>query len=274
MNVSAETIPYPINHSVHRRKVPTKHSSMYVSSSPLAMNNKIRAIQTRKSRITLQSYCDFTDIRPLNIAQNGRMYNSTTSFSNLSPEKLVERSKELRLARIAARPNLGTSVLSTTSIANQQSLIWPQNNSSNAFGQENQINSPTAHKSSIANMPDILQRTHRTNTTNTRTLLNEQQNKSIPKTKPSIPKAYDRTIAKVKSSFPSTNPALTPIFHNDYFKQMNTNAIQFYESEEDEENNPIEIDEEFEEYVQKAMVKCADWLIKYVFDKTYDQIEE
>ena len=270
MNVSAETIPYPVNHSVHRRAMLTKHSSMYVNSSPLAMNNKIRAIQTRKSRITLQSYCDFTDIRPLNIAQNSRMYNSTTSFANLSPEKLVERSKELRLARMAARPNLGTSPLSTTSINNQQSFIWLPNHSSTVLGQENQITSPTANKSSVINMPEIAQRTHRTRTT-----VNEQPNKSISKTKPSIPKAYDRTMAKAKSPFPSTNPATAPIFQNEYFKQMNQNFGQFYESEEDEgENHPLEMDEEFEEYVQKAMVKCADWLIKYVFDQTYDQIEE
>ncbi len=45
-----------------------------------------------------------------------------------------------------------------------------------------------------------------------------------------------------------------------------------YESEEDE-NVPV-VDEEFEAYVQKAMVKCADWLIKYVFDKTYDENDE
>ena len=283
MNITAETVPYPINRSVHRRAVPIKNSSMYVSASPLAVSNKIRAIQTRKSRITLQTYYDHTDIRPLNIGQTGRLYNSSTSFTHISPEKLVERSKELRLGRVAARPNVGTSALSNTSVANQQSFICPNNNSTIALGQENEINSPTGNKSFVVPMPEIPQRTHRTQATNNRGPLNEQQNvpvlieprnKSIPKPKPSVPKTNDRTMTKAKSPHPPANPAIAPIFHNDYFKQMNTNPIQLYESEEDDENNPLEIDEEFEEYVQKAMVKCADWLIKYVFDQPYEPIEE
>ena len=59
MNVSSETLAYPINH--HRRVVTNKHSSMLVNASPIAVNNKIRAIQTRKPRITLPSYYDFTE---------------------------------------------------------------------------------------------------------------------------------------------------------------------------------------------------------------------
>lgn len=278
MNITAETVPYPVNHTLHRRTIPVKHSSMYVSASPIAVSNKIRAIQTRKSRINLQTCYEHTDIRPLNIGQTSRMYNSSTSFNHISPEKLVERSKELRLGRLAARAVLGTSVLSNTSVANQQSFICPNNNSTITLGQDNGLNSPIGMKSSVVHMPEIAQRTHRTQASNIRTSPNEQQNapvlpesrnKSIPKSKPPVPKTNDRTVTKAKSP----NPVVAPIFHNDYFKQMNNNPIQLCKSEEDVEN-PLEIDEEFEEYVQKAMVKCADWLIKYVFDQPYYPIEE
>jgi hypothetical protein len=292
MNVSSETLPFPVNHHANRRVLPTKHSSMFVSPSSIAVNNKIRAIQTRKPRINLQSFYDFTDIRPLNIAQQGRISNSTNTFANLSPEKLVERSKELRLGRLTTRQNLRPSVISSNSTANQQSLIWPSYDSPTAFFKQSQVEpiimSPTAfgpimNKSSMGNIPDIHQRLNRTQTTTARPPLIEQPINLIPvdarhkssfKTKSSIPKAYDRTIAKMKSPFVSSNVQPLPMFQNDYFKQFNNNIIQIYESEEDDENAPFVMDEEFEGYVQKAIVKCADWLIKYVFDKTYDEIDE
>jgi hypothetical protein len=294
MNVSSETLAYPINHHHHhhgnRRVVPTKHASMLVSASPVAVNNKIRAIQTRKPRINLQSFYDFTDIRPINLTQ-GRTTNSTHTFSNLSPEKLVERSKDLRLGRLVPRQNQRTSFLSSNSAANQQSFIWPSYDSPTAFVKQSQIDSiivsstavaPTINKSP---MPDIQPRTNRTAT---RAPLTEQQtnlipvdsrNKSVLKTKNSIPKAYDRTIPKVKSPYVSTNGQPLPMFQNDYFKQFNNNIIQIFESEEEEEepeeeNTPLVMDEEFQKYVEKAIVKCADWLIKYVFDKTYDNDDE
>jgi hypothetical protein len=294
MNVSSETLPYPVNHHhANRRVLPTKHSSMLVSASPVAVNNKIRAIQTRKPRINLQSFYDFTDIRPLNLGQQSRISNSTNAFSNLSPEKLVERSKELRLGRLVPRQNPRISQLSSNSIANQQSLIWPSYDSPTAFFKQSQVDSMIISSTAVAPtitkspMPDIHPRSNRT----VRAPLIEQQmnlvpidsrNKSVPKRKNSIPKAYDRTISKVKSPYTSSNAQPLPMFQNDYFKQFNNNMIQIYESEEEdeeaaaeeEENTPLVMDEEFQRYVQKAIVKCADWLIKYVFDKTYDEVDE
>ena len=52
--------------------------------------------------------------------------------------------------------------------------------------------------------------------------------------------------------------------------------IRMYESEEEvEEVSQLpHLDAEYEDYVEKAIVKCADWLIKYVFDHKYEDIEE
>lgn len=283
MNVSSGTLAYPINHYAYRRAIPIKHSPMFARASPLAVSNKIRAIQTRKSRITLQSYYEITDIRPLNITQQVRASNSTVTFSNLSPEKLVERSKKLRLARIAAPAPVRPSVLSSTSTANQQSLIWPSYNSPTALGQESQVNSLPANKSSAVHIPDIHRRNSRAQPATARQPLTERQNILIPiesrhkplsKAKASIPKAFDRSISKAKSPAISLNLPALPMLHNDHLKQVKNNGIQLYESEEEQENAPLVIDEEFEEYLRKAMVKCADWLIKYVFDRTYDELHE
>jgi hypothetical protein len=288
MNVSSETFVFPLNH--HRPVLNNKHSSMFVNAAPIAVNNKIRAIQTRKPRINLKSYYEFTDIRPLNIGNIGGTKNSLGTFSNLSPEKLVERSKELRLRRISTRPNPRPSVLSTTVITNQQSSIWSSYNSPIDFAKQAQVNSlilssnavgPAMNKSPMGHMPDIHQRSNRVQPV-TRQPLTEQQNilvpidsrhKSLPKTKTSLPKAHNRTVSKSKSPFPLSNTQPLQISQNDYSKQSNNNIIQLYQSEEDNENLPI-MDEEFEEYLQKAIVKCADWLIKYVFDKTYDENDE
>jgi hypothetical protein len=291
MNVSSETFAYPINN--HRRVVSNKHSSMFVNASPIAVNNKIRAIQTRKPRITLQSNYDFTDIRPLNIGNTSGIINSSGTFSNLSPVKLVERSKELRLGRIAAnRQTPRPSILSTISTTNPQSLVWPSYNSPMGFAKQLPVNSPavsptgfgtTMNKLSNGHVPEIRQRSTRPQTIARQPLI-EQQNilipidsrhKSLPKTKSSVLKTYHQTISKNKSSFPSSNTQPLQISHNDYFKQLNNNndIIHFYESEEDIENVLV-MDEEFQEYLGKAIVKCADWLIKYVFDKTYDENDE
>lgn len=288
MNVSSEPFAFPINH--HRRVLTNKHSSMFVSASPIAVNNKIRAIQTRKPRITLQSYYDFTDIRPLNIGHNGGI-NSSTTLSNLSPEKLLERSKELRLSRIAARQSLNPrpSVLSTISTANQASLIWPSYNSPHGFAKPNNAESPSMspimNKSSNVHIPEIHQRSSRAQTI-ARQPLTEQQNllsstesrhKSLPKTKSSAPKTFQRMISKSKSPFPSSNTQPLNISQNDHSKQTNNinnnpNIFHLYESEEDDDHVMI-MDEEFQEYLQKAIVKCADWLIQHVFDKKYDNDE-
>jgi hypothetical protein len=280
MNVSSEAPAFPINH--HRRLLTNTHKPMLVSASPIAVNNKIRAIQTRKPRITLQSYYDYTDIRPLNLG-NG---SGVTNLGNISPEKLVERSKELRLGRISARPNPRSSVLSTTSITNQQSLLWSNLHSPMGFAKQPQINSPTVsptalapplYKSSTGNIPDIQQRLSRIQNSTRQPSIEQQilptpvepRHKSLPKTKASIPKAYHRTVPKSKSPYPISHAQPLQILPNDYSKQSTRNIIRLCESEDDE-NVPI-MDEEFEEYLQKALVKCADWLMKYVFDQKYDE---
>ncbi|CAF1157035.1 unnamed protein product [Rotaria sp. Silwood1] len=289
MNVSSETIAYPINH--HHNILNGTHSNMYTSASPTAVNNKIRAIQTRKSRITLQSYYDFTDIRPLNLSNVG---GTSTNSSNLSPHKLLERSKDLRLGRITNRHNSRPSVLSSISNTNQHSLIWPSYNSPNGFMKQYQINSPTIssttlglprNKSPNGHMPDIYQRLNRTQTITYPPLIEqlnssmfiEPRHKSLPKTKSSIPKAYYQRTSKGKSSIPISHIPPLRISNKDYLKQsknnINENIVHLYESEEDDENVPI-IDEEFEEYIQKSTVKCADWLIKYVFDQKFNDNDE
>jgi hypothetical protein len=231
------------------------------------VNNKIRAIQTRKAHLNLQSYYDLNEIRALNIANNGGMPNSTTTFPYLSPEKLVERSKELRLGRWTTCNNIRPSVLSTTSTTNPQSSIWPN------------YHSPVI--SSTNHMPDIHQRPSRVPTT-TRGPLTEQQNilmpidsrhKSIPKMKSSIPKAYNQTPSKLKSPFPLPNPQPLQTSHNDSSKQLNNDKIHVYQNVEEDDNVPLVMDEEFEEYLKKSTIKCADWLIKYVFDREYEEID-
>jgi hypothetical protein len=37
------------------------------------------------------------------------------------------------------------------------------------------------------------------------------------------------------------------------------------EEEEEEEAEEVPMDKEFEQYFEHAIVKCADWLLKYVF---------
>ncbi|CAF2672684.1 unnamed protein product [Rotaria sp. Silwood2] len=282
--MSSETIAYPINH--HHHILNRTHSSMYRSTSPIDLNNKLTAIQTRKSRVALQSYYDFTDSRPLNMSN----ISGTTNSSNLSPQKLLERSQDLRLGRIPARP----SVLSSISTANQHSLIWPTYSSPNGITQQLPTNSPTMsstnfglqmNKSLNYHMPDIYQRSNRTQTM-TYPLLTEQQNssmfveprhKSLPKIKSSVPKPYYRRVAKGKASFPISRTQPLRASYKDHLKQSKNNTnehiVLLYESEEDDENVPI-IDEEFEEYIQKSTIKCADWLIKYVFDKEFDYNDE
>ncbi|CAF1928410.1 unnamed protein product [Rotaria magnacalcarata] len=292
MNVSSEAIAFPINH--HRHMLNGTHPSIYANASPIAVNNKIRAIQARRSRITLQSYYDFTDIRPINLNNAGATTHSSTNFSNLSAQKLLERSKDVRLGHVPARHESRPSVLSSISTANQQSLIWPSYNSPNGFTKQSQINTPTMatpipvlpnNKTSAHNMPDIHQRPYRTQTRTSHTLT-EQQNdtlflaarhKSLSKTKSSIPKANCRKASKVKSSYATPNNQPLQAIHKDDLKQSkakkNENAVHLYESEEEEENI-VAIDAEFEEYIQKSTMKCADWLLKYVVDKDFDYSDE
>ena len=141
---------------------------MFVSATPIAVNNKIRGSQTHKPRLTLQAYYDFTDIRSINLANTPGITSSSASFGNLSPEKLVERSQDLRLGRIPTTPsNVRSSFLPSTSISHQQSSIWPNYASA--------ILSPSMNRSPVGHVPDVHARTSRAHTT-ARPGLCDQQN--------------------------------------------------------------------------------------------------
>jgi len=281
MNVTTETLPFPLTtHQKHHRTFTNKHKSMLINASPIAVSNKIRAIQTRKSRINLHSCYDYTDIRPLNLT------NQTNGQSTrVSPEKLVERSKELRLGRISTRTNPRPSVLSTTSVTNQTSLIWPSCNSQTVFAKETPSgDSPTTvthamNKSMNVPMPDIVQRSSRAQTI-TRQPLGEQQpnilssietrHQSLPKTKSSKPKIIYPNVPKPKVDS-------LQLISNENVRQVNTttaNDTKLYSSEEDDGEGVLIMDDEFKAYFQKAIVKCADWLMKYVIDKKYENDED
>jgi hypothetical protein len=239
MNVSSQPLVLPTNY--HRRLLTTPttpHSSMFVNASPIAVSNKIKAIQARKTRLTLlPTNHDYTDMRPLNFGYNGGVTHSRTDFSVLTAERLVDRSKDIRLDRISTRQPPRPSVLSTTS-TNQQSLLWPNYQSSTGCNKHLQTQSnsttitppATKNKSPGGKMPDIPR--HR-NRRNSLTPIEPQQKSTVKKN-------------------PITN---TP---------RRTNHFLMNEGDEDDENL---IDDEFEQYLEKAIVKCADWLIKYVFNE-------
>jgi hypothetical protein len=274
MNLLTRAGDLPINHHAYHHVLPSKDLSMFVSASPRAGNDKIRAIQTHKPRSISQSYRDLTDIRPLNIGNNSCISNPITrTFSNFSPEKLVERNKKLRLDPISTRQNPRPSVLSTTY---QQSFIWPSYNSPTGSTKQSQVNSstvpptvlrPTMNKSSTCNMPDIHQRSSRAPTTTIGQSLAEQKNSLIP-----IDSRHT-SLPKIKCPLTSSNIQPLQMSHNDYSKRLNNNnnVIHFYENKDDDENIPSAVNEE---YVQKATVKCAYWLIKYFPDKKCGENDE
>lgn len=209
--------------------ITTEDSSMSPSASPRAVSIKKKTTQTHKPCIILQSYRDCTDIRPLNNIKDGK-----STLPKISPENLIRRSKDLRLALISTGQNPRSSVLSIISKANQQSSIYPNSNSLIECTTERQGNStivsptsfkPALNKSSITNMPDIHQPSI------------QQQNICNP-----IDSRY-QPLPQIDSSIPIKVS----------------------------QNVPLVLDEE---YVQNATVKCADWLITYVFDKTYDKSDE
>ncbi|CAF1207218.1 unnamed protein product [Rotaria magnacalcarata] len=275
MNVSPHPAIFP---STHNRRFRTKdHSPVYLDAAPIAVNNKIKAIQARKTPLTLlSSDHDHTDIRQLNFGYNGGVTTSRTDFSVLTAERLVDRSKDIRLDRYSKRQNARQSVLSTTSIA-QHSSVWPKCQVSSVGNKHNHVqsnsitNTPPAvrsikNKSSPGGkIPDINRRRNRqpfAEQANTLTPI-ETQKKSILKTRPSQVKMHS---------------SLDRIHNN-----TNHNHFTAYETEEDddddenillddEENTNIVMDEEFERYLQAALIKCADWLIKYVFNQTVDEI--
>jgi hypothetical protein len=264
VNGSFETVAFSINHYPDNRVLTiSKYSSMFTSHSQILENNKIRASPRRKPRMTLQSYYAFIANRPLNIVNNGEKSNRKKTISNLSLKQLVERNKELRLGHISTHHNPNRLGLSTK---NQQSLMGPSYNAPMA--------SPKMKKLSIGNMPDIHQHSSRTQTTTCQSLTEQQKilmpidsrHQSLPKIQSSMPTTDQPTISK---PLISTNTQPIPISYNDYFKQWNNTVIHLHQGEEDEDNLAMDMDEEFREYFQKAIIKCADWLIKSVFDKKY-----
>ena len=84
-------------------------------SSPIAVRNKIKAIQSRKPRLTIPTYYDSTEIRPF------PLLHSSASFSVITAERLVDRSRAFRQA--AAMPTGRPSVLSSTSFASQSNAF-------------------------------------------------------------------------------------------------------------------------------------------------------
>lgn len=225
---------------------------MIVNNSP----NKIRQVPGRKSRITLQAYYDFTDIRSINLN------------NSLRPEKMIERSQEIRLA---GNKTSRTSFVSSNSTLNQNSYYWTSFNSNGL--------SATKNRASIIAMPEIGPRPSRSKNPSRQGFV-EQRNASTPvepkykllsRTKTTMPKSFHRTITKSKS------PMITSRVQPTQFLPKETNNIlnnQMYESEEDDGNVPQVIDVEYQNYLSKAMTKCADWLIKYVFDQKYEHFEE
>ena len=243
---------------------------MFVSATPVTVNKKIRGSQPHKPRLTLQAYYDFTDIRSINLANTPGITSSSASFGNLSPEKLVERSQDLRLGRLPATPtNVRSSFLPSTSVSHQQSSIWPNYASA--------ILSP-----STGHAPDVPARTTRAHTT-ARPAVNDQQNsfvhveprnRSFARTKTYLPKANARATPKGKSSLVlSRSQPLAATSQIDYSRVRKINAVDAYESARNHDHLPV-LDSEYDDYLEKAMIKCADWLIRYVFDKTYENIVE
>ncbi|CAF1248010.1 unnamed protein product [Rotaria sordida] len=267
MNVSSHSVVLPVNH--HRRFPTTKCSSMVFNASPIAVSNKIRAIQARKTRLTpLSTDHDYTDIRRLNFGYSGGVTSSRTDFSVMTAERLVDRSKDIRLDRISKRhPPHRPSVLSTN--VNQQSLLWPGYQASNEGNKQHQIpsNPPTIMSPAVRSyknkslpggkIPDL-------NRSRNRQLYNDRQSPLKP-------------IERQKKSILKTKSSQIKI-HN-VPERTNHNDLRTYGTEEDDENILIDeennenifIDEDFERYLLAANVKCADWLIKYVFNQTVNE---
>lgn len=200
MNTSSQTVLSIPGHHPHRLLTMT-------DSSPIAVRNKIKAIQARKPRLTIPTYYDSTEIRPF------PMLNSTASFSVVTAERLVDRSRAFRQAAVVATPR--PAILSSASFAAQ---------------------SNTLHR-----MPEIPQRRR------------------------SRPAAIDRhnSLTPIDSTKMNKSPPLIPIAANSP-SQPTLIRLNLNESSHDESQDLV-IDDEFQEYYDQAIVKCADWLMKYVF---------
>lgn len=205
MNISSQTVLTIPGRHPHRLLTMT-------DSSPVAVRNKIKAIQSRKPRITIPTYYDSTEIRPF------PMLNSSASFSVITAERLVDRSRAFRHA--AAVTTARPSILSSSSFATQ----------SNPFQR----------------MPEIPQRRR------------------------SRPATLDRhnSLTPIDSTKTNKSPNLLPTAAN-----FSSHQIHFPSNDDqhsDDDNEECAVDEEFQEYYDRAIVKCADWLMKYVFNNEYE----
>jgi hypothetical protein len=205
---------------------------MYIDTCPIAVSNKIKAIQARKTRLnTLTTNTGYTDIRPLNFGCT----NSKGNFTVWTAERLVDRSKDIRLDRIPTRPPARRSVLSTTS-TNQQSLFWPNYQTSAVRNKQ-----PQTYSNSTITPPPAIE---------------SIKNKSAGGQMPEIPRRqnrpylFDRQNSLIPTERPQKSPERNPLT----------------EETEDEEEE-IVMDKDFEEYFERAIIKCADWLLKYVFNE-------
>lgn len=247
MNVSTQPIVLPTTH--RRRFLTTAHKPTFIDGSPIAVSNKIKAIQARKIRLNpLPNDTNYTDIRPLNFGYTGGIANSKANV--WTAERLVDRSKIIRLDRIATRQPTRPSILSSTTTINQQSLSWPNCQSSNLGNKQLQ--------------------THSNSTTITPPVFGSIKNKSPGGKISEIPQHRTRPpLIDRQNSLPPIEQqkqlhSLPRTIHNNLL----TYDIQQEDDDENENENVEEdllIDKEFQQYLEKAIVKCADWLIKYVF---------
>ena len=251
MNLSPQPIVLPNNH----------HRLLTINASPIAVRNKIKAIQARKSRLTVPSYYDSTEIRPLNTHNAHGLTNSAASFTVITAERLVDRSKDFRLDRISSRQPPRSSILTSTSV-NQPSFLWTNYNSSNGFNKQQQA------------------ATHSNSTTITPPGRDSSKNKSsggkipdIPpprRSRPSLPE-QPTSLTPINTRAKSSLKPKSPLIRANHSSQRtNHRHLAIYESDDEKENLML-IDKEFREYLEKATVKCADWLIKYVFDQKLDE---
>jgi hypothetical protein len=222
---------------------------MFVNASPIAVSNKIKAIQARKTRLTLLSTdAIYTDIRPLNFGYSGVVTSSRTELSVFTAERLVDRSKDIRLERISTRQTHRPPVLLNTN-NNQQSLLWSNDQPSTTCNKQHPTTltppfiGSSKNKSSGSKTPGIPQR-------RIRQTLFDQNYSLLPN------KAKQNSTSKIQSS-------QNLVLKSRENTNNNITNLPTSESEADEEN--MRMDEEFEEYLEKAIIKCADWLIKHVF---------
>lgn len=243
MNVSSQPLVLPINQ--HRRRfLTTTHSSMAIDACPVAVSNKIKAIQARKTRLnSLPAESGYTDIRPLNFGYTGGVTNSKANVTVWTAERLVDRSKSIRLDRIPTRQPSRPSVLSTTNTT-QQSLLWPNYQSSTLGHKKLQI--------------------HSNSTTITPPAIGSIRKKSAGIKMPEIPRRQNRQpLIDRQNSFTPVEPQQKSLETT-----INNNLPTYETEQEQDEEEEILIDQEFEQYLDKAIIKCADWLIKYVFKET------